>query len=133
MVTSQVRGSFAEVVDILLRPPDESNSVDEVNIALAALAMLPVTVRRLSLACKSGYPHRRFRELCPTKLIPLARSASPDLVGNHIGGAGAAYINWLSNLTSLDLAFNTTFNDPRAAGSALLATLTKLTFLGLHN
>ena len=117
--TTHVSSSFSEVVDILLRPPVESSSVDEVNLALAALAMLPVTVRRLSLACKSGDPHPRFSLLCPTKLISFARLASPD----NIDDAGAAHLAAFSNLTSLDL-YNNKIGD---AGAAHLAAISDLT------
>ena len=51
-MTSEVSSSFTEVVDVLLTAPVDTNSYEEVNVALAALAMLPVNVRRLSLACK---------------------------------------------------------------------------------
>ena len=74
IVNSPVTSSFAEVVNILLRPPMNTNSDDEVNIAFAALAMLPFTVQRLSLACRRGFPHPRFSEICPTKLISLGNS-----------------------------------------------------------
>ena len=52
--------SFAEVVDVQLRSPVRRNCGDEVDIALVALAMLPVKVRRLSLVCKSGDSHPRL-------------------------------------------------------------------------
>ena len=40
----RAKGSSAEVVDVLLRAPQMTNSGDKVNIALAALAILPVNV-----------------------------------------------------------------------------------------
>ena len=95
ILTNQVSSSFTEVVDVVVPPPEKKNSGDEVDVALTALAMLPVKVRRLSLACKSWDVHPRFSEICPR-----------NLRSNHIGDAGASHLATLSNLTSLNLGVN---------------------------
>ena len=117
-------------MDVVLRSPVKQNSDDEVDVALTALAMLPVTVRWLSLACKRVV-HPRFSELCPMKLISLAQSCkliSLDLPSNHIGDGGAAHLASLSNLTSLELVSNNIGN----GGAAHLAALSNLTSLNLR-
>ena len=96
ILTSQVSSSFSEVVDVVLRPPVEQSSGAEVDVKLAALAMLPATVRGLSLPCKNWDIHPRFSELCPTKLIAFAHSCkfiSLDLYRNNIGDAGVEQFN----------------------------------------
>jgi len=47
-------------VDVLLRPPVKGNFGDEVSVALAALVMLPVKIRRVRLACKNGQARPLF-------------------------------------------------------------------------